>query len=263
MTQPQYSLAVKNEFCSFMAYVNDVPAIFNPDGYAFNLNVPINHLIQSGKNTFRLIVTLQDKSDETENYFECISEILVKGTYDPMTSLKSLSRVDLRSIVKGSVLELPPSTPVSGVFHVQEPISDLPWSNGLDMSKRKSHYINLAIDGMKLVHKYLINQDLENLFKLISDREKHYSSRYFEDFAIGFSKTKADFAATLEDPDFTLQDLDFTTYLPVFYAGGKLITFENIRGEQAVFFLNNKKNLMRQYPIYFFCQDEKNIEIAL
>ena len=263
MREPQYSLGVKNEYCSFMAYVNDVPAMFNPDGYAFNLNVPVNHLIQPGKNSFRVNVTIQDQSEETKNYCECISEILVKGTNDPMSSLKTLAKVDIRSLVKDAILSLPAGAPVSGVFHVKDSFSELPWSNGVDMSSDKNRYINLAAEQLKLIHSLLKKKNTESVFNLIRDREQHYSASYYEDFDQSFNRTKADFTATFEDEDFILQDLDFKTYLPVFYAGGKLIAFENKYGEQPVFFLNNNKNLRRQYAYYFSCFDEQKLKVVL
>ena len=263
MTEPQYSFAVKNEYCSFMAYINDVPAMFNPDGYAFNLNVPINHLIQPGKNNFRVHITIQDQSEETKNYCECISEILVKGTNDPMSSLKTLAQINIRSLVKNSILSLPPGSPVTGIFQVKDSFSELPWSEGVDMGSDKNRYVKLAMDELKSLHLFLKKKDTEPIFKIIRDREQHYSASYYEEFNQSFEKTKADFTGTLEDQDFILQDLDFTEYLPVFYAGGKLIAFENKYGEQPVFFLNNKKNLRRQYAFYFSCFDEQRLKVVL
>jgi hypothetical protein len=263
MIQPQYSLGIKNEYCSFMAYVNDVPAILNPDGYAFNLNVPINHLIQPGKNVFRISVTMQDESDDTLNYGDCIGEILVKGINDPMTSLQTCSKVDIRSLVKGAITSLPPKTPVSGIFQIEHQVSELPWAEAQDMSKQKSQFSRLAMDAIRDLHRLLKKKDLPSVFSLLETREKHYSSRYFEDFAESFSKTQEDFIATLEDADFELQELDFSTYLPVFYANGKLITFENSFGEQPIFYLNNKANLRRQYPVYFKSNDRGEMQIAL
>jgi hypothetical protein len=263
MYQPQYSLAINNEYCSFMAYINDVPALYNPDGYAFNMNVPINHIIKSGKNSFRIEVSQLEKSVEAELYMDCKVEILVKGNKEPMSKLKSLSSVSLRQLFGDSVSKLPDHTPLTGVFEVEESFSDLPWNHSSDMSERKSHFIKLAMEKIQEFHNALMSRNLDFVFNSIESRENHYTTSFYESFREGFEKTKNDFNETIEDVEYILQPLDFSNYTPVFHAKGKLITFENSYGEQIVHFLNNTKFTRRQYPLYFSCTENGQLQIAL
>jgi len=263
MFNPQYSLAIKNEYCQFMAYLNDIPVMFNPNGYAFNLNFPINHLICSGKNTFRIEVTIQNQSPSELEYFDFTCEVLVKGESDHMADLKTLVSANFREIYKMPLANVPPNSPLIGEFHIKHPVYDAPWIDRIDLKKDKGHFIKLAMSKLIDFHKCLLSNDLEKIFLLISLRETHYSSRYFENYNLSFNKTKEDFNNTIEDKNYILQRIDFATYLPVFHANGRLITFENKFGEQAIFYLNNKENKRRQYPLFFFCTSKDEIEIGL
>lgn len=263
MNQPQYSLAIKNEYSSCTAFVNDVPALANPKGYALNSSVPINHLVRTGKNTFRVTASILEQSPEAESYFECIAEILVKDASEPMSALRPFARIDMRQVFQGKVLEMPRNMPMAGVFEIPERFSDGPCESAVDMTEDKSRFVRLATEELRQLHTAFRNGDVDTIMRAFASREAHLSRRYYEFGSEGLEQTKADVQDTLANTDFELQELDFITYLPVFRNDGRLLSFENADTRQILHFINRKENARREYSLFLTSSDNKSVQVAL
>ncbi|MCX6190119.1 MAG: hypothetical protein NTW54_11075 [Bacteroidetes bacterium] len=254
--QPQYALAMKNNLCSFIAYINDIPAFNNSQGTAYNISVPINHLIINGENTFKVLVTPLKSSQHLEELSECFAIILVKDVFDNADQFVEISITGIPAGTSNDTLKLP-AFEIKGKFEASLPFDDYTWVNAPKLDKNRSTNIDLARHYFRAFHNALDKQNTNYIFHEIVQREKEFSMAFYDDYEDGYAKTQKDFNDTLNDENYQLQAMDLGTFLPRFYADDRIITFENEKHEQPVFFLNDVEFTRRQYPLYL-CLNKKN-----
>ncbi len=254
--QPQYALAMKNNLCSFTAYINDIPAFNNRQGTAYNLSVPINHLIKHGENSFKVQVTPLKPSTYLQELSECFAIILVKDLFDNADEFIEISITGFPTGTSNDTLKLP-AFEIKGKFDATLPFVDYLWVNATKLDQNRSTLIDLARRYFHAFHEALIKKDTNHLFHEIALREKEFSMAFYDDYDEGFAKTQKDFMDTLNDENYRLQELDLVHFIPRFYADDRIITFENEKSEQPIFFINEVEHTRRQYPL-FLCMNEKN-----
>ena len=253
---PQYALAIKNNICSFVAYINDIPAFYNVNGTAYNLCVPINHLVRNGENTFKVLVTPLKPSAHLVQLSECFASIIVKDIFDNADQFVEIAITGFPEGTSNDTIKLP-GFEVKGVFEARIPFKDAYWTEAPSMEKNKSTHIDQARRYFKAFHEALEQKNTAVIFNEIATREMEFSKAFYEEYEEGFDKTKKDFNGTLDDPNYVLQKIDPLKFIPKFYADFRIITFENEKFEQPIFFLNDVEFTRRQYPLYL-CLNKDN-----
>jgi hypothetical protein len=138
MIQPQISVAIKNEYCSFQAYINDIPAVLNYEGYSFNLNFPINHLVFKEKNILKILVTIDKNHADAKEYFEFSCEILLKGSDEQLSSLRSVFKINFRDVYKMDIDNILPNAPLIGEFDLNFDMVNATWAEAINLKNDKN-----------------------------------------------------------------------------------------------------------------------------
>jgi hypothetical protein len=258
----QFSLAINNETCRFWGYVNDIPAFNNARGNSFDLNVAINHLIQDGVNTVRIHVKPLEKTNAFDEYSDCEASILVKELNERMDQTKVISQNKLSNLYPKQSLSLPEYI-LPLTFDSKSGFSKFPWSEMMDLKKDKINNFKKIQEEISHFHSLFRSRNAQAIFDRIAPRERYYSQRFFEEFNHSFEKTKEDFLDTINNEEYEIQELDFVNYPPTFFANGHIAAFENMKGEQPLFFLNNKERMRRQYPLYYSIDHSGQIHLVL
>lgn len=253
--RPQYALEMKNDRCAFVAFINDIPAFINRKGAPFSMTVPINHLLLNGENTFRFTAVPKAPAEHLEELAECKASILVKGWDMSASEMTDVATIGFPAGTSNRTLQLP-LVAQSGKFEASLPFEDSRWSTAqkLDTENDRGRWAELAGRYFTKFHAALRAKDIAFVSKEITMRERELSQAFYEPLESSISMTRDDFQGTLDDPAFELQEIDLLTYIPKFYADGRLITFENSKYQQAIYFRDRVKRLRREYPLYL-CAD--------
>lgn len=252
--KPQYALDIKNNLCSFIAFINDIPAFNNMQGAAFNMCVPVNHLIRNGKNTFKVLITPLKTSGHLQELSDCFVTIIVKDYWDNANTFIDVAAAAFPAGSSNDTIKLP-GFELAGEFEAKLPFADYFWVDAPKLDENKSVNTQRAAEYFHTLHAAMKRKDTSFLFNEITRREKEFSAAFYEDFSEGFDKTKEDFNGTFADANYVLQDLNLSGFIPRFYADGRIITFENEHFEQPIYYLNNVEFTRRQYPFYL-CMNE-------
>lgn len=255
LDRPQYALEMKNDRCAFVAYINDIPAFINRKGAPYSLTVPINHLLVNGENTFRFTAKPRGAAEHLEDLSECKASILVKGWEMSASEMTDVATIGFPAGTSNGKLPLP-LVAQAGTFEASLPFENPHWSTAqkLDTDDDRARWVDLAGTYFKKFHSALRAKDIAFVSKEITRRERELSQAFYEPLESSIAMTREDFQRTLDDPAFELQELDLLTFAPKFHADGRLITFENGKYQQALYFRDRAKRLRREYPL-FLCAD--------
>lgn len=254
--QPQFALAIKNNLCSFIGFINDIPAFINKRGTAYNLCVPINHLVKNGENTFKVIITPLSPSSHLEELSECSATVIVKDVTDNATDFKGLTEMSFAPGTSNDSIRLP-AFELAGGFEAKLSYPDYQWVDAPKLDENRQQSIEKASKFFNRFHQAFGQKDTGRIYEAIASREMEMSNAFYESFEKGMAGTREDIEGTLNDPNYVLQPLDFTGFLPVFYADSRIISFMNEKYEQPIFFLNDREGYRREYPLYL-CMDPQN-----
>ncbi len=254
--KPQYAFEIKNNLCSFIAFINDIPAFNNMMGTAFNQCVPITHLVKNGENTFKVLVFPLKPATHLQALSDCFATIIVKDYWDNANTFIEISAMGFPAGTSNDTIKLP-GFELKGTFEAKLPFDDFQWVNAPKLDTNRSTNIDLARRYLSEIHSAFKEKNTSFLFKEIITREQELSKSFYEEFEIGMDFTQKDFNGTFNDPNYIIQDLSFEKFLPKLYADGRIIAFENENYEQPIFFLNDVEFTRRQYPFYF-CMNKEN-----
>lgn len=251
--QLQYALAIANNKCSFVAFINGFPVFINTQGLAYNLSVPINPFIKEGSNDVKIIIQpLNDESNLLPNS-ELKAETLVKALTELPSQMKSIFTLEMP---QGTSTE---SLPLPG-FMLEAPFKlswniDYEWTKSPIIKDEINHSAQLVLDAYKSIHMALSRRDINFISNLIREREQEMSKAFYDDFDKGMEDSLKLINDTMHNHNFELQPLNFSNYIVDYAADGRVIYMHDAKYDQPIYFINKQEGIRRELPFYFIFQD--------
>lgn len=258
-TKNQYCIHIHNANCCFTALVNGIPAFNNPIGYAFNTNVPINHLLVNGTNTFQVIISPYDEQGCLDKFTKCMATILVK---EKDHSLKQFIKIASNAYLEGTadIKENKQLASIQGVFQASLHHPDSRWASGQEIKLTEDNLGKITAK-MRALYGLFAERKLSAIQQLIQYREAEVSESFFSTIEEGIKISTASFEEVFSNEDWVLQPLNLTEYIPMLVAGNKMVACLNRHFDSAIHYINKKQNLRKEFPFYFYLTHENKFEI--
>ena len=132
-----------------------------------------------------------------------------------------------------------------------------------DASVRASHLVSLAAGCSRVL--FAVSRPARSktdaaTFVRCGQREREFAAAYYEEFEPGYIVTCNQIVETLTDPLFVLQPFDHTKFIVSFAGNGTVAYLHDKDYNQPIYFINETKKIRREFPFYFFMNEEEKLQ---
>lgn len=260
MTQHYYTLQINAISASFDIKINDIPLYIDSDGKPTAVELPINHLLISGKNVLQVVISHATHEtefvDHTRTDFEIYSRD-VNNFSEQRTFVESAEFPDFHNdeSLKTSVLSSTKYFQASLMF--EEPV----WSTSPAL-KLNEQTISEALEVYRVYFNALKSQNIDTINKLTSIKNKRYANALYQNLSSHITEMQESHIEEFTDSSNVLIDFDVQVKKPELHAFGKLLRIINDDNRSPLEYFNTETGDTTEFEIYL-CMLNKKLTIVL
>lgn len=260
LNQAFYTLQINSISACHEIKVNDIPLYSESTGTPTAVELPVNHLLLKGLNSFQVIISPAKNDKEFVDHTKTDFEIYCRDINDLRKNRKLVATAkfpDYLINIKLNNAVIPSTTEFQASLPLEAPI----WSSA-PVLKLNDQTINEALGVYIEYFNALKSKNIEAILKLTNIKDKVYANSSYQSLDTYLDGLRKSLKEEFDDSNNELIDFDIQIKAPKFYAMGRLLTVINDDNRSPLQFYNSASEVTTQYKIYL-CMKGGKLTIVL
>ena len=250
---PLFTLNAQVFGCNYDILINGIVVRCQRRNILCNAEILVNQFIVSGPNVLT-IKLLPTESEENLTHLTG-AHLELTRTDAPGIEPTSLVRIDFK---EGSLDEQPRAAQTEP-FNILTPLSETIWSDNDVIAVTNDEQVRRVFEYANSYRNLFLNTDSDGIVKMCQLRSEFLEQRYGLEPGDRSSTLRNSVEGVFNDDNYWM--LNTVTgspggLIPVFHAGGRLVSFETLPHRYALVLFGHEDNKTAEYPAMFGVKDD-------